>query len=668
MRRWSEAERNSIPAHYSAIFETARTICMKFFFALIVLSCLIPQKGSAQICTGSLGDPVVNFTFGSGPNPGPSLPQRITNYAYNTAPCPSDGAYTIVSSTLMCWGNTWHSVSEDHTPGDNNGYMMLVNSSFNPGDFYTDTVSGLCNNTTYEFAVYVMNILRDFACSGSGRLPNLTFKIETVTGTTLATYNSGDIPMSNFPLWKQIGLFFTTPAGIDKVVLRLTNNAQGGCGNDLLLDDITFRACGPEVKALINTAGSVSSEVVVCEGGSKDYTFSSTISSGYNNPVIQWQRSINGGNWTDIPGATNASYTRTGADTGEFRYRFAVSEPGNLGSPACRIFSNILSVRVAPIPVPALTVNRPVCVGGRLELKAGGGSVYSWSGPRSFNSSESAPTLPATFDIAGRYKVRVTTVYGCSKEDSTDVQVFAQAFAQAGSDQTICEGEQATLTGSGGSSYSWSPVLPLSNSNSANPVARPADTTLFVLTIRDANGCMAKDSMQVFVLRKPTANAGIDTAIFEGDQARLRGVIGGTSVSFVWSPTGSLTNSNTLTPVASPTDNTTYTLRTNSGVGCGSAEDRVFVRVFKKVVIPNAFSPNGDGVNDTWNIRELGNYPDANLQIFNRYGKEIFRSKGYPREWNGNIDGRPVAAGTYYYVIDLKNGLPALTGWVFIVR
>jgi gliding motility-associated-like protein len=191
---------------------------------------------------------------------------------------------------------------------------------------------------------------------------------------------------------------------------------------------------------------------------------------------------------------------------------------------------------------------------------------------------------------------------------------------------------------------------------------------MYLLRIRDANGCAAADSVMIFVLKKPTANAGIDTSIFEGGSALLRGSAGGTSVTFAWTPTGSLVSAGTLNPVASPRDNTTYTLKVTSGVGCGIAEDEVFVRVFKSVSIPNAFSPNGDGVNDTWEIAHLSNYPDAKLQVFNRYGKELFRSSGYPRPWNGTIDGRPLATGTYYYVLNLKNGLAPLTGWVFIVR
>src|SRR5450432_3376729 len=99
--------------------------------SFFLLSFNFSTKIFAQLCQGSLGDPVVNITFGSGTNPGPPL-NGLTNYTYFPADCPNDGNYTIANSTSGCFGGTWLSVSEDHTPGDINGYMMVVNASYNP--------------------------------------------------------------------------------------------------------------------------------------------------------------------------------------------------------------------------------------------------------------------------------------------------------------------------------------------------------------------------------------------------------------------------------------------------------------------------------------------------------------------------------------------------------
>src|SRR4051812_97706 len=144
---------------------------MKLTCLLIsLITCCITCR--AQLCTGSLGDPVIHITFGSGANPGPPLAAATTFYTYNTGDCPNDGSY-IIRSTLGCPG--WYLLNEDHTPGDVNGYFMFVNASYQPGDFYLDTIKGLCGSTTYEFAAWVMNVLQPNICGGNGIDPNLTF-------------------------------------------------------------------------------------------------------------------------------------------------------------------------------------------------------------------------------------------------------------------------------------------------------------------------------------------------------------------------------------------------------------------------------------------------------------------------------------------------------------
>jgi hypothetical protein len=134
------------------------------------------------LCQGSLGDPVVNIGFGSGTGLGSPLPAGVTNYIFTDSPCPDDGYYTVVNKVGDCFGTTWHQLSEDHTPNDVNGYMMLVNASFAPGDFFTTTVNNLCGGTTYEFAAWIVNVLKLNACADGGKKPDVTFRIETPAG------------------------------------------------------------------------------------------------------------------------------------------------------------------------------------------------------------------------------------------------------------------------------------------------------------------------------------------------------------------------------------------------------------------------------------------------------------------------------------------------------
>jgi len=86
------------------------------------------------------------------------------------------------------------------------------------------------------------------------------------------------------------------------------------------------------------------------------------------------------------------------------------------------------------------------------------------------------------------------------------------------------------------------------------------------------------------------------------------------------------------------------------------------------VVVVNTFTPNGDGINDTWDIPSLAGYINCTVNIFNRYGALVYNSTGYPNAWDGTYNGKRLPVGTYYYVIDLKNGKKPISGPVTILR
>jgi gliding motility-associated-like protein len=93
------------------------------------------------------------------------------------------------------------------------------------------------------------------------------------------------------------------------------------------------------------------------------------------------------------------------------------------------------------------------------------------------------------------------------------------------------------------------------------------------------------------------------------------------------------------------------------------------VKVFDKIVIPNAFTPNGDGINDTWFIEPLDLFDQSVTEVYSRYGQVVYRTIGYSNPWDGTNNGKALPPGTYYYVIDLRvNREPKLTGSVTILR
>ncbi|MEO5685098.1 MAG: gliding motility-associated C-terminal domain-containing protein [Chitinophagaceae bacterium] len=642
---------------------------IKYLLPGVVLMFLI-QTGKAQLCTGSLGDPVVNINFGTGNNPGPPLPASTTSYNYVSIACPNDGNYTITSSSQGCFSNTWHSLSEDHTPDDVNGYMMLVNASLSPGVFYLDTVKNLCGGTTYEFSAWLMSVLKNSACSGNGNMPNITFSIETVTGTVIQTYSTGNISNLPFPQWNQYGFFFTLPPAYGDLVLRMINNAPGGCGNDLALDDIAFRPCGPKLGAAFANVNGINDTVNYCITDNKNIKINGDIQAGYNNPAFQWQQSTDSGKtWTDIPGATGTSYTKTYSVAGRFQFRMTAAESGNIGIIKCRVASNVLTINIDAIPVPQASNSSPVCVNLPVTLSAKNGDTYQWNGPNAYTSNVAVPVIAAaTLSNNGKYYVLVSTRGGCSKLDSTMVIVSGLPPADAGRDTTICESSSTVLQASGGTVYRWEAAASLSDTTVANPTARPVTTTAYVVTVRNQFFCWSKDTVLVKVLKKPVANAGPDKKISEGQSILLDGVASGDTAAYFWTPAQFISNSNILTPLVTPPGDITYTFHVLSGNGCGAATDEAFVRVYKKIVIPNAFSPNADGINDVWNIEALETYPEAVVQVFNRYGQVVFRSQGYSKPWDGSFNGKPLPVGTYYYSIDRKNSFPVMSGWIMLIR
>lgn len=628
-------------------------------------------QGYTQVCTGSLGDPVINQDFGSGSNPGNALPGNVTNYSYYANDCPNDGSYTIASQTSNCFGHSWLTFGQDHT-GNPNGYMMIVNASNKPGLFYTQTADAgvLCANTTYYFSAWIANLILPSACGGAATRPNITFSIETLDGHQLSPpYNTGDIPSSNSIDWKQYGTYFTTPGNVTTVVVKMINNAPGGCGNDLALDDITFRACGPVIQSGFGAATGAATQEL-CEGGDGLYTLKAQVSG--NNPVLQWQANYYGQGWADIDGK-NTSTLDIGfhnAIKGVYQYRLGVANGSDITSARCRVYSTPLMVTVNPLPVVTAIPPKTFCEGYPITLEATGGATYRWTGPGIQPTSQNPLMVTsATPANEGVYTVIATSDKGCDAAPmQVQVKIVPKVVASVSADVAICLGDHTQLQASGGLYYKWTPSTGLDHDDVANPVASPGETTTYSVNVSN-DGCNDDSkAIKVTVRAIPVANGGGNKKIFEGQSIKLNGTVAGDEISNVsWSPTTALDDPASVTPIASPTDDITYTMTVTSQ-NCGISTSTVFVRVYKKVTIPNTFSPNSDGINDRWNIDALITYPESSVMVFNRYGQVVYKSTGYPKAWDGTYNGKALPGGIYYYIIDLKNNTKKLAGWVMIVK
>lgn len=652
-----------------------------------------------SLCTGSLGDPVVNTTFGSGNNPAQPLPIQVpgatTNLGYvavngNPAlPTPIDGQYTITNNTPF--NNAWHAGFADHTPNDVNGYMAFYNSQETAGlEFYKQTVNNLCGSTSYEFAAWIANCVNPAFLNGVD--PDITFRIERPDGTLLAFYNTGPISEETIFTWRQFGFFFVMPPNESTIVLKMINNAVGGTalpGNDLAIDDITFRPCGPTSDASFSNTVSVDT-TVICAGS--PVSLFGSLSPGFITPNHRWQVSTDDGQtWTDLPSANTLQLTLTPSPTNGkyFRYRMASGDGNNINSPNCRIVTNTLFLLVNDLPSGGIKADT-VCKGTNGQLlftatKGTGPFSISYSDPgnnfyniASINSGSSFPT-PTVINVSSTYILTsIKDANGCLSSNGFNpaqaiVGVKKGVFA-APPDKSVCENQPIQLTGNNGLgySYSWSPGTFLSNPTIANPICTPATSTTYSVLITEPT-CSYDSTFSVVVTANPNPvitaqksndiDCAVSTATLQATGAD----------NYNWTPIASLSNAGIPNPIASPGVTTTYFVKGTNSFGCFDTTS-ITVKVTNGgrpiFVLPNAFTPNGDGKNDCFGIQRWGNVTIKEFSIFNRWGEKVFQTKNPTECWDGRFKGNLQPSGGYTYVIVASSfcGDIKKTGIIMLIR
>jgi gliding motility-associated-like protein len=172
----------------------------------------------------------------------------------------------------------------------------------------------------------------------------------------------------------------------------------------------------------------------------------------------------------------------------------------------------------------------------------------------------------------------------------------------------------------------------------------------------------------VQVAQKPYAHAGPDKSIIAGDAAQLEGVATGQAIHYNWTPASYINNAQLLNAVVTPPMSIDYALTVVSELGCGVATDTMHVFVYKDIFVPNAFTPNRDGKNDSWNIPALSAVPKFEVRVFNRYGQIVFHTRNNNTGWNGKFNGTDQPIGTYVYLINIDNGKRILKGPLMLIR
>ncbi|MBI4648727.1 MAG: T9SS type A sorting domain-containing protein, partial [Bacteroidia bacterium] len=350
----------------------------------------------------------------------------------------------------------------------------------------------------------------------------------------------------------------------------------------------------------LSVGGSISGSATICEG----LPTGTLILSGYNGSIIKWRKRLNSGSWMDISN-TSVVYNEIPDTSGIWDYQAIVQNS------ACDLDSSaIVSVIVNPIPIADAGADQIVCSGSSVTLAGSGGLYYSWNNSVT-NGIPFVPATTGTYTVtvtnsygctstdnmvvtvnslpvanagadqsvcAGQsitlcanggntyqwdnsvtncvqftpvatvtYHVTVTDANNCSATDNVLVTVNSLPTANAGSDQTVCEGTSVTLSATGGTSYNW-------DNGVINGIAfTPTTTTTYTVTVTNADNCTATDSVIITVNPLPAA-AGVITgsAIVCQNQTSVVYSIPviSNAVAYVWTlPSGfsGTSNSNTVT-------------------------------------------------------------------------------------------------------------------------
>ncbi|HZH36250.1 MAG TPA: gliding motility-associated C-terminal domain-containing protein, partial [Flavisolibacter sp.] len=319
----------------------------------------------------------------------------------------------------------------------------------------------------------------------------------------------------------------------------------------------------------------------------------------------------------------------------------------------------------------------------------GGGKTGIWT------STGSGTFLPDNETLNARYQPSVTdktvgkvtlslssTNNGACPAHSSAmmITITKQPSVAAGKDQIVCANNAAVQL-NGKPSVANKAVWSSSGSGQFSPAATSLDaiyipsnsdkangTVKLSLTTVDNGPCAAATGVLTVAIKPlPVINAERVKYVVEDMGTLLNSSASGRNLKYFWSPALYLNADTTINPLCTPKSDVSYKVVAVDEFGCTASAD-IMVKVIRRPEIPNVFTPNGDGVNDKWQIRHLINYPDCTVEIYNRYGQVVYQGVGYSTPWDGTSKGQPLPASTYYYIIHPKNGLKPLSGFVDIVR
>ena len=620
-----------------------KTLLLFLIFGFGVHTTTQAQLG---FCQGNSGDPIFEEDFGQGTTIGPPLPVDITSYEFvNQAPL--DGQYTVSSNLMQL--ESFHNAT-DHT-GNPNGKALIINAAFDSGLFYQIPIGGLCINNSYEFSAFLMNVYDSASgvCTSNEIPVNVRFQIWDETDTELlAEGDTGDIFGTSSPIWRPFALTFTTLPGQDSVILKMLNNGVGGCGNDLAIDDIIFKSCG-DLTEIVNESGVNNLQFCEDESLTDLVLKASTEINIYKTPNYQWQNSQDGENWSNIPGETTDELIIPEVSTNQFYRTLVAEDVANVSSITCNSISSVFEVNL-------IEFINPVSLGDVTSCGEEITSIAVQSNPNIKVNWYDSPTGGVLLEqnsfiyspeSNGTFFAEATTTEGnCTNPNRVAIQ-YTDFDTPNLNDETlrVCENESVTLSENFPDvQYLWS------NGETGNSITVDS-AGAYNLQLTTEDGCSVSKTYFVENYVNP-----IISNISQIDDSLIIEL--STEGDFSYSIDG---NTYQNQPVFNNLTGGLYTIYIRENNGC-----KIVTEDFVYILIPEFFTPNGDNINDVFQIGGDTNFDEFEVIIFDRFGKVLIQSNEAPFQWNGTYNGRNLPSDDYWYRIKINDEI--YSGNISLIR
>ena len=556
---------------------------------------------------------VVNGNFNNG-NSGFS-----SDYVFTTNRT-GDGQFGISTLVTQWYPGLNCSVCGDHTNGTA-GSMMVIDGSTMAGKQIWNSLVPVATNTDYMISFW--------ANSYDNQTPaELELFINDNRAGQLITTSA------EAGTWKQFSINWNSGA-TTVLQLNIRNANLTAMDNRFSLDDISVTRNQFSIDSFtvnVNQVVSImaSDDTAICVGQSA--ILSATGGTDYS--------------WTPVSGLSDPSIPNPIANP-----LVSTWYKVNTSLGTCFIPDSVL-VTVNNLPLIEATNDTSICFGITVPLNANGGLNYTWT-PAAGLSDPSSANPSATPLTTTRYIVEGRDAIGCASVDSVNVTVVPVGIIAASADTITCLGTPVQLNANGASNYKWTPATGLSDAGSANPIATPAFTTLYIVSDDLGSVCTVKDSVLVTVNPLPQLLTSDDVLTCNGLPVQISASGG---VRYNWSPATGLSDPDIPNPFANPLVTTVYKVEAVGANNCIATEEvKVIVSAGNKIYVPNAFTPNGDGLNDCFGIKGAEGATLFELAVYNRFGERIFFTKDPLQCWDGKYKSNRQPIGTYAWYLRMQS-------------